>query len=179
MNDLSYIPETFREAGNQVDINLGKLQNLLVTSNFAAQWEKEHDSGEADGPCWSMFLEGPIKEVMVCLSVSISEFKKTVFLFAPKGNSEKLSSLCSILADETIKLQDLLNLYEVAAGEEDESGHDKRVNWPALFNVLLDILTRIRATNEELWDKTIELIKPEEIIRTEGAKEPSVAGQRS
>jgi hypothetical protein len=175
MNDLSYVPQAFREAGDQMDVDRIKLENLLTTSRFAALWEKEHDSGVADGPQWSMLLQGPIKEAMTRLAVSISDFKKTVFLFVPKGKKEEPSERCSVLVNDTIKLQDLLNLYEIVAAEEEEGGHDEKVNWPTAFSISLDILARIEATSGEVWDKTAELIKPEE-IKSDVPKEVSVEG---
>jgi hypothetical protein len=170
MSDLSYVPETLQNAAVEVDENLLKLLNLLNISNCAAQWEKEHDSGEDDGLCWSWFLQGSVKEAMDRLSVSTSDFKKTIFSLVSKTSNQELSNQCSALVNELSKVQDLLSVYEVTAESEEDSGHDNRVNWPALFSIVLDVVTRIRAINEDLWNKTTESIRSEAVVKAESAK---------
>lgn len=152
--------DNLRAASDAVSCEGVSLTNLLVLSRFAALWQKEHDNGQDDGICWSMVLEGPVTEAAMSLAVKTSDLKEMAISLAHFGNAPEIKESYTSLAREVSKLQTALIMFGKTAIDEDESGHDKAVDWPDVFEILLDIAQSIEKMNEDLYYKVHNMPSP-------------------
>ena len=142
--------ERLEEALNQLDSDTYALKNLIETFRRAALWSQENP--DADGLDWILAID-TLEEAVNRMGANTSN----VFGLsmqdknnqAPK-NTAAAKDAVDLIRKEISKVGDLITIF-YAASIQDAEGGAPQLDWPAGFEALSDMVTRIEKANQDVW----------------------------
>ena len=130
MNSGMEGPRRLGAANDDVRNQVGIFLNLIIALEHAVFWSEEHPC-PGGPPTWGPIFAGPIAHDANVLVVKAAELKTACNLMTAT-DQKKFVNVVAAVANQVGKMQNLLQIFTVAAVEASQQGREDEIGWAAL-----------------------------------------------